>query len=112
MMNEQQFIQSMTLKNLDDKAALVLKWATQLSDHYRCFSSGTNRISFRLPGKEKNCNSRNAFLTILLGINGFRYLLNGEGVDMNNQQNWITCNYDELNSKEFLDSVILNYENR
>ncbi len=112
MMNEQKFIQLMTYKNLDDGAALVLNWATKLPDHYKCFSSGTNRISFRLPGKETNCNSRNAFLTILLGINGFRYLLNGEGVDMNNQQNWISSNYDELDSQEFLEAVKLNYKNR
>jgi hypothetical protein len=112
MMNEQEFIQSMTSNKMDDKATLVLNWATQLPVHYRCFSSRTNRISFRLPGKENNCNLRNAFLTILLGINGFRYLLNGEGVDMNNQQNWISSNYNELNNQKFLEAVILNYENR
>lgn len=111
-MNELQFIQSMTEIGLGPEANRIIRWASDsLPDHYRCFSERTKRISLRLPG-EQNCNMRNAFLTILLNSKGFRYLLNGEDVDMNDAQNWITGTYDDLYKESFLASVKLNYRNR
>jgi hypothetical protein len=111
-MNELQFILSMTEIGLGPEANHVIRWANDsIPNHYRCYSRATKRISLRLPG-EPNCNLRNAFLTILLNTNGFRYLLNGEDVDMNDAQNWITGTYDNMYNESFLAPVIMNYHNR
>jgi hypothetical protein len=104
--SETEFAFQMQEKNLTDKLRIVLEWSEKIPDHEKYYSCKTNRISFRLIGGKK------AFLTIIFKKEYFIYLLNGIGVDMNNQKNWIKAEHSILSDPDFRKNVITNYKNR
>lgn len=104
--SETDFVKQIQEQRLSERLKKVQAWSKQLPDHEKYYSCKTNRISFRLPGGKK------AFLTIIFKRNDFIYLLNGTGVDMNNQKNWNKEDDSIFQRKEFIEEVKVNYDNR
>jgi hypothetical protein len=106
------------LECIDDElhplALAIIDWANGLNlEFYFCYSCPTKRISFRVAYKDNRCTTHNAFLTIVIaGHDTFRYLLNGAGVDMNDQDNWNEATQLTLNNAQFTAGVIANYNLR
>ena len=104
--SEPDFEKQIQEQGLSERLIKAQAWSKQLPNHEKYYSCKTNRISFRLPGGKK------AFLTIIFKRNDLIYLLNGKGVDMNNQINWIKANDSIFRCKEFLEVVKVKYKNR